>query len=277
MAMTTYQRYRALQWVSEQAADDTRNQKTRRSSKRSNGDDILSEGIVTLRVREGEEEGVDTDEYETAYSLPHSLLARGMAQGVSSGALGEISSATTSFMDATLSLYDGLWDNVPLEKDVRLALSILEDGQPVHTGVFTSSFPDSSGMMYIKARAYLDIGEIEHSVTHFERAARGCHGEYLSSLRRVILLTEDGSLQCIIPHSGTSSVTTDYYRHVVRLYRDRGVEEPIVRFGNLALQSTTPEDPAVKDIWTTVFLASVSLGLYEKAYVALTSTPYSEL
>jgi len=55
------------------------------------------------------------------------------------------------------------------------------------------------------------------------------------------------------------------------------VEGPIVRFGNLALQSTTPEDPAVKDMWTTVFLAAVSLMMYEKAYITLTSTPYGEL
>ena len=277
MALTTYQRYRVMQWVSERPADDSRSQKTRRSTKRRNGDDMLSEGFGTLRVREGEEEGVDRDEYETAYSLLHSLLARGLAQGVSTGGLGELSAATSSFLDATLSLYDGLWDNVPLEKDVRLALSILNDGQPVHAGIFTSSFPDSSGMIYIKARAYLDIGEVEQSVTQFEKAARGCYGELLIHTCCSIVLMLDGSLQFIIPKNGDSSLTTDYYRHVVRLYRDRGVEEPIIRFGNLALQSTNPEDPAVKDIWTTVFLAAVSLGLYETAYITLTSAPYVDL
>ena len=100
---------------------------------------------------------------------------------------------------------------------------------------------------------------------------------YLQLLLSTQPLTEDRSLEFIIPHDGTSSLTTEYYRHVVRLYRDRGVEGPIVRFGNLALQSTMLEDPAVKDMWTTVFLAAVSLGMYEKAYITLTSTPYGEL
>ena len=193
MAMTTYQRYRVLQWVVEQPSDDTRSQRARRSTKRRNGDDVLSEGFGTLRVREGEEEGIDADNYETAYSLLHSLLARGMAQDVASGGLGDINTATSTFLERTLSMYNGLWDNVPLEKDVRLALTILEDGQPVHAGVFTSSFPDSSGMIYVKARAYLDIGEVEQSMTQFEKAARGCQGE-LSTTAAVDATTDRRSL-----------------------------------------------------------------------------------
>lgn len=185
MALTTYQRYCVLQWVVDRPADDTRSQNARRPIKRRNGDDILSEGFGTLRMREGEEQGVDADEYETAYSLLHSLLARGLSQGVFLDGVGEISAATTAFLTSTLSLYDGLWDNAPLEKDVRLALSILEDGQPVHAGVFTASFPDSSGMIYVKARAYLDIGDIDQSVTQFEKAARGCHGEFPSVFRPI--------------------------------------------------------------------------------------------
>jgi nuclear pore complex protein Nup160 len=68
-----------------------------------------------------------------------------------------------------------------------------------------------------------------------------------------------------------------YYRHVAKLFEDRGVEEPIVRFGKLALQSTSEGDESVKDIWTKVFLASMSTGAFDEAYVTLTSTPHPEL
>lgn len=83
----------------------------------------------------------------------------------------------------------------------------------------------------------------------------------------------DGSLGFIIPDTDGATGLREYYRHVTRLFEDRGVEQPIIRFGNLALQSTSATDPAVRDIWTKVFLAATSLGDYNQAYVTLTSTP----
>ena len=64
---------------------------------------------------------------------------------------------------------------------------------------------------------------------------------------------------------------------MTKLFEDKGIEEPIVRFGNLALEATMADDVSVKDIWTKVFLASLSIGAFDKAYVTLTSTPHPDL
>lgn len=259
-AFTTYQRYRVLYFVSEQAADEARNRKGSKAGKR-RGDDTVSEGTVSAKSRAGED-GVDSDDYETAYSLLHSLLSHNLAQDVQESSLGEIAGATTAFLSSILSLYNGLWDNVPLEKDVRLAFDVLDDGHPTVAGTMTTFYPDSAGMFYVRARAYLDLGDIEEAVAHFEKAASGYRDKTLAS---------------IIPGMGTPAALALYYRHVAKLFEDRGVEEPIVRFGKLALQSTSEGDESVKDIWTKVFLASMSTGAFDEAYVTLTSTPHPEL
>lgn len=175
-AFTTYQRYRVLNFVSEQPADESKTRKGRKSLKRRHGEDGLSEGFGTLRVQ-GEDDGVDMDDHETAYSLLHSLLARGLAQSVHESVLGEVGAARTTLLESILALYPGIWDITPLQKDTQLAFDVLQDGHPTHAGMITTFYPHSPGMSYVKARAYLDIGEIDEAVNYFERAASGCKSE----------------------------------------------------------------------------------------------------
>ena len=170
-AFTTYQRYKTLLYVSEQAADEAKARRGVTSGKRRNGDDANGDWA---HVRG---ESVDFDSYQTSYSLLHSLLSRELSQHVSEAPLGEISVASTRFLKSTLSLDAEVWDNVPLQQDVRLAYDVLEDGHPTLAGTITTFYPESSGMFYVRARAYLDLGDIDEAVAHFEKAAAGCRGE----------------------------------------------------------------------------------------------------
>jgi hypothetical protein len=69
----------------------------------------------------------------------------------------------------------------------------------------------------------------------------------------------------------------DYYRHVTSLYEEKGIEDPIVTFGRLAIQHAPHGDLSTKDLWTKVFLASLSLGEYDNAYNTLTAVPFEDL
>lgn len=166
-AFTIYQRYRVLNFMTEQWADESKTRDGRKSLKRRHGDDG---GAEALRGT------VDADEHETAYSLIHCLLARALAQEVHEGVMGEIGNARATFLQSALSLYQGIWETRPLQKDVQLAYHILQDGHPVPAGRITSFYPPSPGMLYVRARAYLEMGDIDEAIRHFEQAASGCRG-----------------------------------------------------------------------------------------------------
>jgi hypothetical protein len=51
----------------------------------------------------------------------------------------------------------------------------------------------------------------------------------------------------------------------------------MVRFGNLALAAATATQPSPKEIWSKVFLATVSIGEYKLAYETLIRTPFADL
>ena len=87
----------------------------------------------------------------------------------------------------------------------------------------------------------------------------------------------DGALEHVVPGTSVPGGLTKYWCHLTRLYENGGENAPIVHFGNLALASTERQDPAVRDMWTKVFLANTTLRAYDAAYVTLTSTPYPDM
>jgi len=87
----------------------------------------------------------------------------------------------------------------------------------------------------------------------------------------------DGSLASVLTLDGQGPSIMLYYRHITRLFEDAGHDQPVAYFGQLAIDATTPDDPEVKDLWTKVFLANVSLQAYEEAYTVLTRLPHLEL
>jgi nuclear pore complex protein Nup160 len=87
----------------------------------------------------------------------------------------------------------------------------------------------------------------------------------------------DGSLQQLIPQCSGVDALAEYYRHISLLFESHGQDGPVIYFGQLALRSARSTSFATKDVLTKVFMANVSLGLYEDAYSVLTNTPSLEL
>jgi nuclear pore complex protein Nup160 len=68
-----------------------------------------------------------------------------------------------------------------------------------------------------------------------------------------------------------------YYKHITRVFEEAGCDQPVAHFGQLAINATEPSDPEVKDLWTKVFLANLSLQAFEESYTSLTNLPHLDL
>ncbi|WVW84551.1 hypothetical protein I302_106585 [Kwoniella bestiolae CBS 10118] len=265
-ALVIFHRYRVLKWVCDQTGEEGRERsKTKRTNKRkvNGGDDVLAEGFGSLRMKEGEDDqGLDSDTYDIGYSLVHSLLARQIPQPVTSGLINRFVEAASTFVSG-INLVDPEQTDVGAQKaDLQLSYRILVDGHAQLAGAFTDMYPLSAGISYVKGRAYLECGMIEEAVKFLEKAAAGCN---------------DGSLSPILPSTTGSNGLSEYYRHICRVFDDQGADEPVVYFGQLAIQSNKGEVASTKDLWTKVFLASIALGRYEDAYSTLTGLPFMDL
>jgi nuclear pore complex protein Nup160 len=92
-----------------------------------------------------------------------------------------------------------------------------------------------------------------------------------------MLTYTDGSLAAVLQLEGSGPPTMLYYRHITRLFEDAGHDQPVAYFGQLAIEATRLEDPEVKDLWTKVFLAHISLQAFEEAYIVLSDLPHLDL
>jgi nuclear pore complex protein Nup160 len=205
-AFTTYGRYRVLHWTAEQAVDENRTVSTVGTNKRKHEAE-LADGFNTLRVAVGDE--TDAEDHDSAYSLLHSLLARGLATETRSHGLGQLYAGAQSFLRSILSLTPNTWDNKPLAKDVRFAFDVLQDDQPRHAGMITSFFPHSAGMLYVRGRACVELEEVEEAVVYFEKAAAAHDGVYM----RVMLLARAHVRSIITGHPAVHRSRV----HIVRI------------------------------------------------------------
>ncbi|WRT67678.1 uncharacterized protein IL334_004650 [Kwoniella shivajii] len=265
-AMATFHRYKVLKWVADQTGEEARERnKLRRTNKRkvNGGDDVLAEGLGSLKMREGDEDfGLDSDAFDVGYSLLHSLLARQSPQPVTTGTLNRLLETAIGFVSEIDLISPGQTDVGAQMSDIQLAYRILVDGHAQLAGAFTDLYPLSSGISYVKGRAYLECGMIEEAVKYLEKAAAGC---------------KDGSLEPILASTSGSNGLSEYYRHICRVFDEQGADQPVVYFGQLAIQSNRGDIASTKDLWTKVFLASIALGRYEDAYSILTSLPFMDL
>ncbi|WWC70656.1 uncharacterized protein I206_104607 [Kwoniella pini CBS 10737] len=265
-ALVIFHRYKVLKWVSDQTGEEARERsKVKKSSKRktNGGDDVLAEGLGSLRMREGEDDsGLDSDSFDLGYSLIHSLIARQTPQPVSNGSINEYLQVASSFVSDLQVIESGQTDIGARNPDLDLSYKILVDGHAQLAGAFTDMYPLSAGISYVKGRAYLECGMVEEAVKFLEKAAAGC---------------KDGSLSAILSSTNGSNGLSEYYRHICRVFDDQGADQPVVYFGQLAIQSNKGDVAMTKDLWTKVFLGSIALGRYEDAYSTLTSLPFLDL
>jgi len=100
---------------------------------------------------------------------------------------------------------------------------------------------------------------------------------YVSRIDRADTVSSDGSLAGLLPASAGDTGLTAYYRQLTRLFSEHSVDGPVAYFGQLAIDSTAPDDPSVRDLWTKVFLANLAVASYEDAYSVLSSCPHLDL
>ncbi|RSH88570.1 uncharacterized protein EHS24_001115 [Apiotrichum porosum] len=262
-ALAVYHRYRVLQWLSEQTGEEAAERaRARRQAKRLRGnDDVLAE-FDSLRMREGDDEPTDVDGYDTAYSLMHSLLARVLPQPVPVDTVARLSDSASAFLGQLGLLKENQIDIEPRVPDVKLAYAALADGHSMVAREMTELYPLSSGLAFVRGRALLEADEIDEGVRHLELAAAGTH---------------DGSLAAVMPTCVGKKGLGEYYRRVMAVVDEYGLEGPVARFGTLALQSIESGDINTRDIWTRVFLAYIALGQYEDAYSTITSAPFHNI
>ncbi|ODN74422.1 hypothetical protein L202_06819 [Cryptococcus amylolentus CBS 6039] len=265
-SMTSYHRYRVLKWVATQTGEEAgerssvgKAQKAQNGKKNSGDDGVSHSG-----------EGDDGDGFGVKYSLLHSIFAHQIPQEASSS-----NHAIDTYLPAALAaltqiglLSEDQTDLGAQASDVVLGNLIYADDHPLLAGAFTDLYPLSSGIAYIKGRAYLEADVVDGAVTFLERAAAGCR---------------DNSLVPILPSTSGPNGLSAYYTHICETFRSHGAQEAVVRFGKLAIESAkyatgNEEERAVmKDLWTKVFMANLELSLYEEAYAVLASLPFIEL
>lgn len=178
-AMATYHRYRILKWVTEQTGEESQTRsKAKRTSKRkiNGGDATLAEGIGGLKMREKEQDGLDGDGYEIGYSLTHSLLARRTPQVVKQNSVNAVLEAATGLLSSIGLISKDQIDIEPHETDVKLVYTVLLDGHASVAGQLTELYPLSSGMAFVRGRAYLEVGDVDAAVRNLQHAAAGCEG-----------------------------------------------------------------------------------------------------
>jgi nuclear pore complex protein Nup160 len=275
-AFVTYHRYRVLQLVCEETGEAAAERmRARRLAKRLRGKEDVLADFETLKMREGDDEPEDADGYQTAYSLLHSVLARILPQPVPEHTLAGLFDAAVNFVAELDLLEPEQIDLEPRDADVRLTYALLADGHATAARRITELYPLSSGLAFVRARALLEAGEVDEGVRYLELASAGVQGEFIVFCDCANSI--DGSLACIMPACTGHRGLGEYYRRVMSVVDELGLEAPVARFGNLAIQAMDAEDAAARDIWTRVFLAYLTLGQYEDGYSSLTSTPFHDI
>lgn len=259
-AQVTFQRYSVLHWLVEQTGEDAAERRVKR--KRTGARDDVHAKFAGLNVREGGDEGSDADGYDVAYSLIHSLLSTTLPQAVPVDTAASLFDASNTFLSNLNILGEDQVDIEPRDDDVKLSAAVLADGHATTARDLIDQYPPSSGLAYVRGKALLDTGNAEDGVRELQLAAAGC---------------QDGSLAPVLPSAVGSGGLGVYYRHVMGVVDEHGLEAAVAAFGERALEVAAPKDPSTRDIWTRVFLAYLNLGRYEDAYSTLTAAPFTEM
>ena len=261
--LAVYHRYRVLWWLSQQTGEEARQYRKAKptTKRRAEGQDVLAEGMGSLRVAEASG-GDDLDGYSVEDSLLHSLLAHPPSGDLEVAATTSATSAATSFLSSTGIITPDLQDDESLPADVKLACTILVDNHPTAAKEYTELFPSSSGLAYVKGRACLELGEADEAARLLRIASTGC---------------EDAALRGILPTTGEVAPLTRYFIHVTNLFEELGLDAAVAHFGNLALDSAHGAVQEMREIRTKVFLANLSLGAYKEAYSLMVGTSNLEL
>lgn len=268
--MVAYHRYRVLKWVAGQTGEEagerkqaTKTQKAGKS-KRKLGDDGQTDTLGGLKVKEMEDNERDTDEFTTAYSLLHCLVARLLAPEVPGldMTLSVLLQAAMNVLDQVHLLLSNQIDIAAQSPDIVLGNTIFIDGHPLLAGAYSDLYPLSSGIAYLKGRAYLEAGVLDGAVQYLEKAAVGC---------------KDGSLASILPFTSGPNGLSSYYSEVCDIFKSQGISKAAANFGQLAIDTASGDAPPSRDLWTKVFMANLELSLYEEAYAVLTSLPFVDM
>jgi nuclear pore complex protein Nup160 len=94
-----------------------------------------------------------------------------------------------------------------------------------------------------------------------------------------VRLDEDSGISHVLPFEVAGSLGR-YYRHVVALFVEHGVDAAVVKFARLAIEVLAEEgieeENVEKDLWLKLFRSNAALGLYEEAYTTLMTAPHDD-
>lgn len=100
-----------------------------------------------------------------------------------------------------------------------------------------------------------------------------------STVENTVRLDEDTGISRVLPFEVAGSLGR-YYRHIVALFVDAGVDSSVVKFSRLAIESLAEEgvseESVEKDLWLSLFRSNAAGGLYEDAYTTLMTAPHHE-
>ncbi|GAA5940387.1 uncharacterized protein JCM15063_002619 [Sporobolomyces koalae] len=223
------------------------------------------------------------------YSLLNSLLRLPTyAPGLTSS---EYLALPTSLTQALSTFYESTGLLTPKrlidsnDSIAKFSDSLVQLGMHEQALELIKTFPENSGLVFVKGKALLELGQAELATTCFERAASGLFA--LESLAQEGAASHNGGLSAILPPKHLGSLSA-YYVHLVSIFVPTGYDHSIAKFCQLALDAlddddhddraelerTTEEDE--KDLWTKLFRSWAAVGEYEKAYQAIMETPYHE-
>jgi hypothetical protein len=89
-------------------------------------------------------------------------------------------------------------------------------------------------------------------------------------------LEDSEALAAVLPGAALFDSDFTFYLHAAALFKSAGVVTYEVSFTQLAL-SCTPVGVNTSGLWHTIIKGLTDLGVYDDAYMALTSCPYEKL
>ncbi|KIL68186.1 hypothetical protein M378DRAFT_72126 [Amanita muscaria Koide BX008] len=133
-----------------------------------------------------------------------------------------------------------------------------------------SWLPKTSGVIYVQARLWVDLGRFTDASDLFQRLA----GSFVG-VESGISAEDQEALTAILPTTEHLDSAFKFYVHVATLFKHQGLVRSEVVFARLAI-TAAPDHTDTSPLWLSVIKGYIDLGIYDNAYSFLMSMPYEK-
>ncbi|GAA5994757.1 uncharacterized protein JCM10292_004335 [Rhodotorula paludigena] len=151
---------------------------------------------------------------------------------------------------------------------------------PRQAGEWVEMWPRTAGMSYVRGRALLGLLNGDEAQEAFKEAASGLYTASLDLDDDDVDDEDPATALSLVVPSPAATTLSQYYFHLVSLFVPTPFDGSIAHFAQLALgafeQEGTVNEVVEKELWTKLFRSYAALGIYDRAYNAIMSTPYHE-